>query len=97
MPRAIRSCSSMTGPGVDVDERSERATCSGSGSSVCYPAQSSLERANALAYETSQPLPLENSENNSQAIDNVMTSDGITAPDGPITFKPPAINIVYTI
>lgn len=47
-----------------------------------------------MAHQTSQPLPLENSENNSQIIDNVMTTAGITAPDGPITCKPLAINIM---
>ena len=47
--------------------------------------------------EASQPLPLENSENKSQAIAKMTTNAGITAPDGPIICKPPAINIVYTI
>ena len=59
--------------------------------------QSSLEHLIALAYETSHPLPFDSSENHSQTTANVMTTVGITAPVGPITRKPPAINIVYTI
>ena len=53
-----------------------------------------LDHSDALAYGTSHPLPLKYKESSSQEIDNMTTTAGITAPDGPMICKPPAINIV---